>query len=66
MTENLKERLKIYFSEFSFDLSKRNIRMGSKCLRDSISMSKTPVLLLMTMTGLFFLWKYSLDSAGHY
>ena len=40
--------------------------MGPKCLLDSISMSKVPVLLLMTMIGLFCLWMYSLDSASHY
>ena len=39
--------------------------MGPKCLLDSISMSKVPVLLLMTMTGLFCLWMYSLYSGGH-
>ena len=39
--------------------------MGPKCLLDSISMSKAPVLLLVTMIGLVSLL-YSLDSAGHY
>ena len=40
--------------------------MGPKRLLDSISMSKAPVSELLIMIGLFCLWMYSLDAAGHF